>query len=254
MEKNPIDRRTSGQALIVSALVIAMLLLSTAYYVFEIQRNVSQSEVTADFDLKTIKLAAANTILSALANFTNGGQREVLTLDLDKLSTVIENRFYHGQCHFQFTPVDMLPYQDGFYASWESSGVGISSADVNFTVSFSGSTASYYSEFECNITTLLILDGTYANNGTEKTVNVTYTLYNENEPALVNDVALFYQNEANGSWTIVDSSNSLHLSDYGNGTYLASFNVNAQDFLQVSVDVHDSRDIFIVANATCRGV
>jgi hypothetical protein len=254
MKRKSADRRTSGQALIVSALVIAMLMLSTAYYVFEIQRNVSKSEATADSDLKTVKLAVANTIMSALANFTNGGQRDVLTLDLGRLSSAIGSRFYDGQCRLQFTPFNMSPYQDGIYASRENNGLGISSADVNFVVNFSGPTATYYSEFETNVTTMLVLDGVYTNNGEEKTVNATCTLYNENEPALANSIVIFYQNETNGPWTMVDSSNSLHISDYGNGTYLTSFNVNAQSFLQVSANVHDSRDIFVMTNTTCRGV
>jgi hypothetical protein len=254
MKRKSVDRRNSGQALIVSALVMAMLLLSTAYYVFEIQRNVSKSEVTADSDLKTIKLGTANTIISALANFTNGGQRDVLTLDLSRLSSAIENRSYDGQYHLQFTPLNMSPYQDGIWTSWENTGLGISSADANSAVDFSGPTATYYSEFETNVTTTLVLNGIYTNNGTEKTVNVTCTLYNENEPALANDIAIFYQNETNGPWTMADSSNSVHILDYGNGTYQMSFNVNTQSFLQVSANVHDSRDIFVIANTTCRGV
>jgi len=254
MKRKSVNRRTSGQALIITSLVIAMLLLSTVYYVFEIQRNVSKSETTADSTLKTVKPSTVNTIVSALANFTNGGEREILASDLSRLSSTTENHFYGGQCHLQFTPLNLSPYQDGIWISWENNGLGISSADVNFVFNFSGPTATYYSEFETNVTTMLTLEGTYSSNGAEKNVNVTCTVYNENEPALANDIAMLYQNETDGPWIKADSTNSLNMIDYGNGTYLVSFNINMQSFLQVSANVHDLRDIFVLTNTTCIGV
>jgi hypothetical protein len=94
------------------------------------------------------------------------------------------------------------------------------------------------------------LRSTYSNTSTEKTVNVTCQMLNENEPALAKDISMFYQNETSGPWIMVDSSNNLTVNDFSNGTYLISFNVNAQDFLQVSANAHDLRDILVVANAT----
>jgi TPP-dependent indolepyruvate ferredoxin oxidoreductase alpha subunit len=75
-------------------------------------------------------------------------------------------------------------------------------------------------------------------------------LYNENEPALANDIVITYQNETDGPWIMVDPSNNPNTVDYGNGTYLLSFNVDMQSFLRVSANVHDMRDILVIANTT----
>ena len=250
MKKTMMKRQTSGQALIITSLVIAMLLLSTTYYVFEIKRSASREEATTDFALNMIKQATINTMISALANFTNGGGQSVLAIDLSRLSSNIEDHFYKGQCLIQFTPLNASPYRDGTWISWEDNGSGISSADASSTVNFSDSTATYYSEFETILTTRLLLESAYLTNGTEKNVNVTCTLYNENEPALANDIVITYQNETDGPWITVDSSNNPDTVDYGNGTYLLSFNVDMQSFLRVSANVHDMRDILVIANTT----
>jgi hypothetical protein len=61
---------------------------------------------------------------------------------------------------------------------------------------------------------------------------------------------MFYQNESDGPWISTDSYSNVTTNDFGNGTYLISFIVQAQDFLQVSASAHDSRDVLVVANAT----
>ena len=250
MTTRPRNHGTSGQALIITSLIIAVLLLSTTYYVFEMKRSVMKDVITDNSSLKAIRLSTTNTMISALANFSNGGGREVLTADLNRLSSNIRNHFYEGDCFLQFTPLNSSSYVDGMYTLRDQNGVGISSSYVSFALNYSGLTEAYYSEFSTNVTTTLLLRSTHATNGTEKTVNVTCQMLNENEPALMKDIAMFYQNETDGVWTVTDSHNDLEVNDFGNGTYLISFNVQAQDFLQVSASAHDMRDILVVANAT----
>jgi hypothetical protein len=245
--RNP---KSSGQALIISSLIIAVLLLSTTYYVFEIRRSVTNDETTTNFNLEAIKLSTTNTMISALANITNGGDRGVLTADLNKLSSTIRNHFYGGQCLLEFTPLNTSSYSEGTSISWDQDGMGSSSSYVDFAVNLSGPTDTYYSEYQTNVTTTLVLGSIYSSSGTKKTVNVTCQMLNENEPALAKDISMFYQNETGGPWIMADSSSNLIMNDFGNGTYLISFNVNAQDFLQVSANTHDLRDVLVVANAT----
>lgn len=204
---------------------------------------------TTNYDMKAIRLSTTNTIISALANFSNGGERKVLTEDLNRLSSKTSDQFYEGQCALQFTPFNSSSYIDGLYVISGQNSAGISSSYVNFIVNFSGPTEVYYSEFSTNVTTTLTVGSTYTSNGTEKTVNVTCQMLNENEPALVKDITLSYQNVTDGPWTTMNS-NDLNVNDFGNGTYLISFNVQAQDFLQVSANAHDGRDVLVVANAT----
>jgi len=244
------NHSTSGQALIIASLVIAVLLLSTTYYVFDIKRTMIKDVVTTSYSLKAIRLSTTNTMISALANFTNGGEKEVLIADLSRLSSSIHSHFYEDQCLLQFTPLNSSSYVDGVYIVRGQDGVGISGSYVNFVLNSSGPTETYYSEFSLNITTTLIMKSTYTSNDAQKDINVTCEILNENEGALMRDIRLFYQNETDGPWTMVDIYNNLNINDFGNGTYLFFFNVQAQDFLQVSASAHDLRDVLVAANVT----
>lgn len=246
----------SGQALIIASLIVTMLLLSTAYYIFEIDQNVSDNSTSTDNIFLATKVSTLNTVVSALANVSNGGDPSVLQANLDRLASAIESHSYDGECRLVFAPSNSSPYQDGMTneTSWESSGLGVSSAYVNLSLNVSGNSVSYYSECAVNVTTALAIEGSFTGNGSEKTVNATCTVYNEQGPALANDITIFYQNETAGPWTPVNAINNLNIIDYGNGTYSLSFNAYAQNVLEVSAQVHDLRDIFVMANATFNAV
>ena len=239
---------TSGQALVIASLIISVLLLSTTYCVFETKRAMIKDATATNSSLDSIRLSTANTMISALANFTNGGEREVLIADLSRLSSSIRNHFYEDRCLIQFTPLNSSPYENGLYIMWGQDGIGISGSYVRFVVNSSGPTETYYSEYSINITTTLSLKSTYASVDAQRNVNVTCGMSNENEVALMNDIQLFYRDEPDGPWTIVDSYNSFD--DFGNGTYLFSFNVPGQGFLQISASAHDLRDVMVATNVT----
>ena len=59
-----------------------MLLLSTVYYVFEINKDGLKDEMTFEYAFLATKLSATNAITSALANISNGGEPTVLLTDL----------------------------------------------------------------------------------------------------------------------------------------------------------------------------
>jgi hypothetical protein len=244
----------SGQALIITSLIITLLFLSTAYYVFETGQRVGENEKTVLSIFSATRVGTINTVISALANVSNGGERAVLTLDLSRLSSAIRDHFYDSQCTLGFTPLNSSPYQDGTWLSWESSEIGVSSAYVNFLLNFSGPSLVYWSEYETNVTTVLTIEGTYTGDTAQKSANVTCRIFNENQPALATSITLFYQNETGGSWSAVDSSHALNTTDYGNGTHFFSFNVITEDILQVSAQVRDLRGVFVMANATCTGI
>ena len=244
------EKSDSGQALIVTSLIITLLLLSTAYYVFEIESNVSDNSTSIDYAFLATKLSTSNTVVSALANASNGGNTSVLAADLDRLVSALESHSYSGETRLLFMPLNATPYQDGIETSWGSGGLGISSAYVNFILNESASSMSYFSEYAANVTTALTLQGSLEGNDSEKTLNAICTVYSEQGFELAKDIRLLYQNETGGPWIPVNLSDS-DVIDYGNGTYSLSFNVYAQTALEVSAQVHDSRGIFVIANATC---
>jgi hypothetical protein len=253
VKRKRIKSSNSGQALVITSLIITILLLSTAYYVFEVKRDVITDETADDSTLAAIRLSSVNTVISALANVSNGGDNSVLLTDLNRLASTISNHTYDGSFGLFFTLSDLPPYQNGTWISWDSNGTAISSARVGFLVNFSGPSTAYSSQYETNVTTALNIEGEYSGNDAEKDVNVTCRMFNENEPAPISDITVSYENETAGTWFKIDPSN-LQMIDYGNGTYLVSFKAYAQNVLQVSVQVHDLRGIFAVANTTTTGV
>ena len=226
-----------------------MLVISTAYYVLEINTaTMDQTPLNSTF-LMT-KPSIVNTLINSLANVSNGGNSEVLESNLNALTQAIQNSSYGGQCEFDITPSNSTPYQNGLLISWADNGSGISSAYASVALNFSSPSETYSQEYEVNVTTAMTAEGFYTANGTQENVNVICQLYNENDAALANDFTILYQ-ETGGNWTPADSTTGLNINDYGNGTYLISFDALAQGALQVSVGAHDLRNIFVMTNTTC---
>ena len=88
-----------GQVLVVSALLVALLLLSTAIYVIEVGKEVPKVEVTQSANFERYKPSVRNAMISALANASNGGDPDVLALNLAELRAVM---FAHLPCHAQY--------------------------------------------------------------------------------------------------------------------------------------------------------
>jgi hypothetical protein len=244
-------RSNHGQALIVAALIIALLFISTICYVLETEKDTISIQSTTNINLLAIKVSSKNTLISALANISNGGGREVLMKDLKMLSTTLHTHSYDAESDLSFETFNSSPYQDGTWISWGDLGFGISSTYASFAIKESGLAVNYFTMYEVNITTALQIEGVYRDQGAEKTVNISCTVYDENGPALANKIDLFYWNQTDGSWTSVVQQNNLTIVDYGNGTYDISFVAYSQEPVNVSAHVNDFRNIFVMANATC---
>jgi hypothetical protein len=241
----------SGQALIVTSLIITLLLLSAVYYVIETEKSLVNNQRLIDSNFPVAKLGTRNTMISALANASNHGATAVLTEDLNRFSSILRNMSYGAEFDLSFAPSNSAPYQEGMWISWGQNGSGVSSAYVSFSINTSGPMENYHSEYEMNITTALHVEGVSTGEGEEKTVNFTCAVYDENGPALANEINIFYQNQTDGSWLSVSSSNDLAVLDFGNGTYSISFHAYSQQPVEVSAQIHDMRYIFVMANVTC---
>jgi hypothetical protein len=250
------NRGNSGQTLIITALVIALLVLSIVYGVFEAgRRSELRSAATLNSPALATKLGLRNTVTSSLVNVSNGGENEVLLTNLSEYASIVGNQSYFGKCTVLFTVSDSSPYQSGMWTSWGSDGTGVSSAYANFTLVFTKTESGLQLEHTINITTALNVEGTYTKlEGTLKQVNVTCRIFNEGEPALADNITLYYDFDGDletQDWTAADSPN---ITDYGNGTYTLSFTAETQtrdDPMLVSVHVYDMREVFVLANATC---
>ena len=241
----------SGQVIVITALMVALVLLSTAIFVIETEKDVPAA--TADTDSFFLyQQAARNTLISALADLTNGGNPSVLTSDLGKLESAIVSSSYQSILQLEFTASNDAPYQNGFNISPPSTnGQGVSSACI--TMEINSTAADSTSHLECTITVAseVYLCGTYLQLGDNSThVNLTVTLYNEGSPALARNLFFCFENAA-GAWTNADAPT---INDFGNGTYAASFTTEpgqASFPLHASALVLDQRGIATMANATC---
>lgn len=242
----------SGQLLIVAALAVAVLISSTTIYVYELSKETnSEASLSISDFIFSIKQSTKNAVISSLANVSNGGEAAVLITNLDEFSRVLRSLTQFGICQLDFTVFNDSMYNSGIWLSWDASDIGVSSVYTNFTFKVYGAAANTTMNYDVNITTAVTVNG-YFNRlvGDEKLVNLTLRAYNEGEPALAQNIAIYY--ESLGSWTPVSSSNNLSILDYGNGTYIATFTVDVpSDSLPVSVHVNDLRGIFVQANTTC---
>jgi len=250
--KKNFRKNSSGQLLIVAALAIAILISSTTIYVYELSREINnvESYPINDFIL-ALRQNTKNTVVSSLSNASKGGEKTVLTTNLNALVQAF--RSLHGleTCHLTFTALNNSNYDSGIWLSWTSNSSGISSAYTNFTLKVYGMETNIAEEHTVNVTTTVTINGFYTKlGGGEKLVNLTCAVYNEGQPALAENITLFYEDL--GSWTLADSSNNLLITDYGNGTYFLSFTIStSSDVVQVSAHVYDLRDVFVQANTTC---
>ncbi|MEM1563271.1 MAG: hypothetical protein QW161_01175 [Candidatus Bathyarchaeia archaeon] len=248
-----VKAKSSGQLLIVAALAIAILISTTTAYVYEVSRQKPSSQQgfpVADFIL-AMKQGSKNAMISALANASNGGERTVLTSNLNSISQAYKSLNVYGLYYLSYKVLGDSRYVDGFWFSWEdTNGLGVSSVHANFTVKFHGLTEKTTLSYAINITTAIMLEGYYMSNGSEKIVNLKCQVFNEGKPALAKNLTVYYWQ--NGNWVPVNASNSLFILDYGNGTYAISFKVSANsDVIQVSTRVYDLRGVFVRANLTC---
>lgn len=250
------SRRNSGQTLVITALVISLLILSVVYSVFEAnRRSEMRSATTLNGYVFATKLGLKNTVTSSLVNVSNGGSEQILATNLGTYASFVGNQSHFGKCSIMFTVFDNSPYQSGILLSWSADGTGVSSAYANYTLAFTKTEADMQLEHETNITTRLDVESTYSKlEGELKQVNVTCNIFNEDEPALASNMSLFYDYDGNietQDWIAADSPS---VTDYGNGTYKFLFIADTQTRdcpVHVSAQVYDTRDIFVLANATC---
>ncbi|MCL5877513.1 MAG: hypothetical protein M1540_06860 [Candidatus Bathyarchaeota archaeon] len=253
MKKRSLRHDCRGQVLIVSALLVALLLLSTAIYVIEVSKDVPtvEADITSNFESYQPSLRCA--LISALANVTNGGSREVLASDLSDLKTVILARSYQALLTIEYSPLNGGVYQDGFWVSSGGSGEGVSSVYVSFAFNASNSAGYSHLVYSVNVTSRMDVSGNYQQvNDTHRQVTLNLKYSNEAGAALAQNQTFSYQNGAD--WVPADSTLIV---DHGDGTYTVSFYAempSTGEVLNVSASCWDQRGICIKANVACNRI
>ncbi len=258
MKTRSSNRGNSGQVLIIASLIVTLLLLSTAVYVADTQKNVAVHNSGTEHSFSAYKLGARNTVISALANISTGGSVDVLVADLNQFKYLVSSHSFSAIVKIDFTPLNMAPYNDGVWISWGSNGHGVSGAYVNMVLNSFGTSATCYSEYAINVTSEINVNGQYTLlNESLKQVSLTYNILNEGKPALAQNFTVYYEQDGSLSTEEWIQVTSPSITDFGNGTYHLSFmanTTNPDDPMLISVHNQDLRQILVKANVTCTQV
>lgn len=177
--------------------------------------------------------------------------KTVLAENLDTLADVYTRLYPQQICQIRYKLPNSAGYEDGVKLSWNSNnGLGVSSVYVPYMLKVLAPTFNATLNDAVNITTTLKVQGfcTVGENETLKTVNLTCMVFNEEKQAQAKWIAIYYEDDS-GAWIPV---NNPSITDWGNSTYGLHFTVAlASDFVHVSVQVVDARNILVVANTTC---
>ncbi|MGQ9460115.1 MAG: hypothetical protein ACUVRA_02645 [Candidatus Bathyarchaeaceae archaeon] len=245
-------RNCSGQVLLVGVLIIALLLLSTQLYVYDLGKAVEEGKQNSFSDfILAVRLGSKRVIVGSLANVSQGGTSQTLEINLKRWSSFVGMLYQSGKCILNFTFRETAPYSSGVWISWGTNGLGVSGAYADFTLQLLDRGIDVNLEYGINVTTTLLIQGTYKEiGGNSKQVNVTCNILNEGEPALAENIALYYKNL--DEWLTPGSPNNYTIVDYGNGTYFMSFVADIySSTVEVSVHALDRRGVSVQANITC---
>jgi len=244
-------RQRSGQILVITVLVVSLVLLSTQVYIYEVRDSLTETQSTRvnDFVL-AVKLGSNNIVSGSLANITGGGDSSVLSENLERWASFVDSFYLFGTPILNFTLKNTSTYINGTYIYWGTEGSGVSSAYSEFNFSLEDGQVNVRLAYSVNVTTSIVVESVYRTlSGNIRQVSVTCSLLNQGKPALAETVTVLY--ESSGFWNRADQQSNYALTDYGNGTYLISFEADIPETnVNVSVQVYDSRGVYVQANAT----
>lgn len=252
MARRSFRRNCSGQVIIVTALLVAMILLTTALYVIEVEKSVPTVDANSAGSFDAYLPALRSTLISALANASAGGNSDILKSDLAQLKTAILSHSYDALLTMDYSTKNSGGYTNGLNIAWGSSGSGVSEASASFTFSSSSTTGKSDAAYTVELSSRLQASGSYSEQNGTKQVNLTVNVLNDGSPALAESFGFSYQTSQ--GWVQVDS---LAIVDHGNGSYSISFTAETGQTgepLVVSAVIVDERGISVGANLTCNPI
>jgi hypothetical protein len=245
------QNQNSGQILLVTAFIMASLLLSAQLYVLDVGKTSGEmnSYSLNDF-MSSVKLGCEHVVAGSLANISNGGSSSLLELNLRGWAEFVSSQYLGGKNVLNFTLEEAAPYSSGVRLLWGANGYGASSAHADFAHTLVGPEADVDMAYSINVTTALLISSTSRMiNETARQINLTIEVLDEAGAALAMQVTVYYN--VSGTWLIPSDISDYTLLDYGNGTYIASFiATGATPEVEVSVHATDFRGVYVQANVT----
>jgi len=246
-------KNSSGQILILAALAIAFIISSVMVYVYQTSRSLNWEHPSMLYGfVRDVKLESRNLVVGSLANISWGGSNETLRNNLQRWESFVESHYYLGECAFSFDPYNNAPYSSGIRILWGTNGFGVSSAEVNFSLNLTDENGEVTARYSVNVTTHITVNATSKWPPVLNQINVTINVFNEGVPALCKNLTVYYQDKL-GNWHDAGLLDSYVLEDYGNGTYVAKFVIEAPKLKNrgIRVECFDQREIYVKATTTC---
>ena len=240
------SRANQGQVLIIAALVIVMMLLSTALYIADSQKSQLKVQAETSLNLPFYKQGLQHTMISALANISKGGDIGILQTDLDAFNEFVSTHSFDAFFTSTVTLRNTAPYQNGVWKTQNSSGTAVVSAYAGFSVNSSGTKDTTQSAFDMNVTSMVQTQGYYSQQDGVKQVQLTCKVFNEGQPALAGNFSISFEQDGNldsENWANVEATS---ITDNGDGTYAFSFEaqtVQPENALLVWFSCQDQRGI-----------
>jgi len=236
---------------VLAVLVVSLVLLSTQLYIYEVGRLLEETgSIRVNDFVLAVKLGSKHAITGSLASISAESDSSVLFANLEGWASFTGGFYQFGKPVLNFTLKNTSLYTNGIYLAWGTDGFGVSSAYVDFNFSLSDGQVNIQLPYAVNVTTSLVVDGVCRTlMGNLKQINVTCNVLNEGTPALAENVTVVYYS---GSWLRANEQIGYSFADYGNGTYLISFEADIpEESVNVSAQIYDLREIYVKANATC---
>jgi hypothetical protein len=239
---------TSGQILILSALAIVILVISTVTYVYQLTYYpfIEDSPASSHSFLSNIEVETQNLLTKMLAQISRSATNETLTSTLIQWSTFVSCNYYHGLCSLHWTLADTAPYAQGLFLFRGTEGFGISSARMTLLLNLTGETQINMRKQLTVTTQLSVTYHVHNITENEQQIIVSAMLQNEQSPASANAISIYYHNAS--GWHDSRLLSTYHLTDHHNGTYTAIFTLSTIDSL--SMHCIDHRGIEVQANVT----
>jgi len=245
-------KNSSGQVLILTALLIALIVISAEAYVLEVNQALQVEESSSPVDFaRIVRIGSRNLMIGSLANISQGGDNQTLRDNLERWISFVKEQYYHGECTISFELCETSPYSSGLWMSWGADGSGVTSAKTDFSLNLTSEGAEINVDFSINVTTSISVYAISVWESGIHTINVTISLYNEGDPALAKNITVYYWTKA--GWADAGLLGSYNLEDFGNGTYRATFTVGAPRTWNrpILVNCYDQREIYVQASTTC---
>jgi hypothetical protein len=239
-----------GQVIVITALLIALMILSTFVYVTAIIKQAPTIE-SNQFDVfPQYQQSLRNTLISSLANVTNNGTSQILNENIGKLNQIFSSHYYESMLEINCTLSNVVPYQNGLWISGPQENHAVVGAKASYQLSSIGNSKISNNAGIVNIISEAYLSGNSLQiNETAKQVTLTAQVLNEGVPTLAAGFTCYYQNGA-----VLIKTEAFNVTDFGNGTYRIVFSAQSSpssEPLVASMNIIDHRGIIVSVNTTC---